>query len=876
MLNLATFDTEPPKHKSFEAPGARPHYTPDRPGQVEHIALDLDLDIPHQRYTGTCTIRLNPIRSGITQLTLDAVNLHIESVLVGEIAQPFEHDGEHLQVHLLEPTTLGQPITIAIAYRSENPQRGLYFVAPTEHQPHKPVQVWTQGEDEDSRYWFPCFDYPGQLATSEIRVRVPKPYQALSNGELVETLEDGDYKIFHWMQNQVHPSYLMTLAVGDFVEIQDDWEGIPVTYYVEPSRREDAQRTMGKTPEMLGFFSDRFGYRYPFPKYAQVCVTDFTFGGMENTSCTLLTDRCLIDERAALDYTWPEMLVAHELAHQWFGDLLVINHWAHAWVKEGMATYSEVLWTEHQYGAEEAAYYRLGQMRSYLSEDKSRYRRPMVTHIYREPIELYDRHIYEKGACVYHMIRAELGEDLFWQAIRAFVNQFAHQTVETLDLIRTIEASTGRNLRFLFDQYVYRGGHPDFKVAYQWDSDSNLAKLTMTQTQSTPGDKSTQSGLFDLRIPIGFGYGEGEQVTVQPLTVRIHEQEQVLYFPLAKKPDFISFDVGNHYIKTVKLEYPLPELKAQMLHDPDPISRIFAAAAIAQKGGLEALKALAVAFRSDRCWGVRAEIAQHLADLKLDQAIAVLLEGLQDPHPKVRRAVVSALGEVKTANSYQALETVVKNGDPSYHVEATAAMALGQVGATRLSDIPAPEVTLATLSQVLQDRSGWNEVVRSGALGGISQFKTSEAALELILAYTDPTVPDMLRLAAIRALGKVSTGQSKPNGERILERLEAIAREPQYMTQMTVIGALGEMEAPRAVTVLQRMATHSNDGRVRRRAEETAQNVQQKLEKDAAIAQLQQDLEELKKSNQDLKSRLETLEAKDKQSPPSVNSKAIS
>jgi aminopeptidase N len=862
MLYSFAFDTEPAKHKSFEMPGARPHYTPDRPGQVEHIALELDLDIPHQCYTGTCTLRLNPIRNAINHLTLDAVSLKIVSVLVNKVAHTFEYDGEQLHIPLSQPTIADKPLDVAIAYRSENPQRGLYFVAPTEHQPRKPVQVWTQGEDEDSRYWFPCFDYPGQLATSEVRVRVPKPYQALSNGELRETIEDGEYQIFHWEQKQVHPSYLMTLAVGEFEEIQEIWQGVPVTYYAQKGRREEAQRTLGKTPAMLTFFSDRFGYRYPFPKYAQVCITDFTFGGMENTSCTLLTDRCLMDERAALDYTWPEMIVAHELAHQWFGDLVVINHWAHAWVKEGMATYSEVLWTDHQYGADEAAYYRLGQMRSYLSEDKSRYRRPIVTHVYREPIELYDRHIYEKGACVYHMIRTELGDALFWQAIQAFVNTYAHKTVETLDLIRTIEMSTGRNLRFLFDQYVYRGGHPDFKVSYKWDADSRLAKVTVTQTQATPGEKSSQNGLFDLRIPIGFGYVTGDLVTVQPITVRLHEPEQTLYFPLPQKPDFLSFDVGNHYIKTVKLEYPLPELKAQLQHDPDPIARVWAAEAIAQKGGLEAVKALAEALQQDASWGVRAECAQQLAELKLDQAIAALLLGLQDPHPKVRRAVVSALSSVKTQASYEALATIVNQGDASYYVEAEAARALGEVGAAQLPGIPKVEATLAILTRVLAERAGWNEVVRSGALGGVSQFKSWEAAMELILQYTDANVPEMLRLGAIRALGKVSTGQSKANVERILERLASISREPQYLTQMTVISALGMMEDSRAVPVLRGIADHIQDGRVRRRAEEAIQKVRKAIDQDSAIAQLQQDLEDLKKSNQELKSRLEELEAK--------------
>ncbi|HEY9616240.1 MAG TPA: M1 family metallopeptidase, partial [Microcoleaceae cyanobacterium] len=471
-------------HNSFELPGARPHYNPDRPGQVEHIRLDLSLDIPNHSYQGTCTIRLNPIRSGIDRLTLDAVNLTIKTVKVKDVTQSFDYDGEVLNVALQSSTQAGQLIELAIDYEVEKPQRGLYFITPDSHYPHKPTQVWTQGEDEDSRFWFPCFDYPGQLATSEIRVRVPNPLMAISNGELIHTEADGDYKIYHWYQREVHPTYLMTLAVGDFAELQDEWSGKPVTYYVEKGRETEARLSMGKTPRMIEFFSQRFGYPYPFPKYAQVCVDDFIFGGMENTSTTLLTDRCLIDQRAAIDNRSTESLVAHELAHQWFGDLVVIKHWSHAWIKEGMATYSEVLWTEFEYGAEDAAYYRLNETRNYLDEDASRYRRPIVTHVYREAIELYDRHLYEKGACVYHMLRSELGNELFWKTVTTFVNDNAHKTVETVDLLRAIEKASGRNLLFLFDQFVFRGGHPDYKVAYSWDGDSNLAKLTVTQTQA--------------------------------------------------------------------------------------------------------------------------------------------------------------------------------------------------------------------------------------------------------------------------------------------------------------------------------------------------------------------------------------------------------
>ncbi len=861
-----SFDTENNRHKSFELPGAKPHYNPDRPGQVDHIFLDLCLDIPNQSYHGTCNITLTPICNGVERLTLDAVNLNIQSVEVDGTTQKFDYDGQQLSIGLNPATQVDKQITIAITYSVEKPQRGIYFIQPSTDYPHKPTQVWTQGEDEDSRFWFPCFDYPGQLSTSEIRVRVPKPLIVISNGELIATQDDGEYKIYHWLQQQVHPTYLMTIAVGDFAELQDQWQEKPVTYYVEKGREEDARRSMGKTPRMIEFLSEKYGYPYAFPKYAQVCVDDFIFGGMENTSTTLLTDRCLLDERAALDNRNTESLVVHELAHQWFGDLIVIKHWSHAWIKEGMASYSEVMWTEHEYGKQEAAYYRLLEAQSYLAEDSDRYRRPMVTHVYREAIELYDRHIYEKGSCVYHMIRTELGEELFWKAIQLFVQSNTFKTVETVDLLRAIEQATGRNLLFLFDQYVYRGGHPDFKVAYSWDGDSHLAKVTVTQNGATPGSNSS-SDLFDLKIPIGFGYVEDKVVSDSQskiFTVRVHEYEQSFYFPLSEKPNFISFDVGNNYLKTVFLEYPVPELKAQLEFDPDPISRTYAATALAKKGGLEAVKALSAALKNDPFWGVRAEVAKQLVEIKLEQAFDGLVAGLQDENALVRRSVVEALAKIKTRGSYKAVAELVQKGDPSYYVEAAAARTIGAIAAIG-EDKAHEENVLKLLSEILSEKAGWNEVLRSGAIAGLAALKTSEAALNLIAEYIKVGVPQPLRLAAIRALGKISIGQSAANLEKILERLAEISLEPFYLTQIAVATALGQMETPKAINILQALANQTPDGRVRRYAEEEISKVQKNVSTESTLLQLRSELDQLKQQNQELRSRLENLEAKSKE-----------
>ncbi|MCZ8248870.1 MULTISPECIES: M1 family metallopeptidase [unclassified Microcystis] len=848
-MSHLTIDTENNQRQPFELPGAKPHYNPDRPGQVNHIFLDLIIDIPQQSFQGSCQITLTPIRQGISSLTLDAVDLNINSVFIEGISQPFDYDRSLLTIHLLQPTT-DKPIILTINYQVKQPQRGLYFIGPDEYYPDKPMQVWTQGEDEDSRFWFPCFDYPGQLTTSEIRVKIPQPYIAISNGELISVATVGEDRIYHWSQKQIHPTYLMTLAVGDFAELCDSWNGVPVTYYVEKGREEEGQRSMGKTPRMIEFFSQKFGYPYPYPKYAQVCVDDFIFGGMENTSTTILTDRCLIDQRASIDHTWTESLVAHELAHQWFGDLVVIKHWSHAWIKEGMASYSEVLWTESEYGKASGSYYLLGEARSYLEEDTSRYRRPIVTHIYREAIELYDRHLYEKGACVYHMIRSILGEDLFGKAIQTFVRDNAHKTVETVDLLRAIEKATGYNLLFLFDQYVYRGGHPDYKVAYSWDNQNNLAQLTVTQTQD-------EKELFDLKIPVAFAYLNSEDITYN---LRIHQKEQTFYFPLAQKPDFVKFDRGNNFLKTVTLEYPIGELKAQLQQDTDPISRIYAAIAIAKKGGLEAIEALGTSLENEPFWGVRVEVVKQLATLGLDQAVTALIKGLNDEKAQVRRAIVEGLSEIKTLDSYNALKSLLETGDASYYVEAAAARGLGSMAVGQLQNKEGEIIDL--LNHVLQLRKGWNEVVRAGAIGGLSQLKTSSAALESILTYTALGTPQPLRLGAIRALGAISSGQTTDKLTVILERLETIAKETFFLTQVAVCNALGQIENAKAIVILQALSDRTPDGRVRRVAEEAVQKVQKKLGSDKAIQEIREELEKMKQENQELKSRLTKLEAK--------------
>ncbi|MDH3604949.1 MAG: M1 family metallopeptidase, partial [Candidatus Tectomicrobia bacterium] len=331
--------------RAFALAEARPHYAPDRPCDIAHIALTLHLDIDRKTVSGTCATTVRAMRDGIGQVTLDAVDLQIARVRqCGGTELPYDYDSRSLCIHLPAALGRGEETTVEVAYSVTKPRLGLYFIEPDSAYPDKAVQVWSQCQDEDARYWFPCFDSPNEKATTEITVTVPQPYFALSNGQLLDTTHDETARTstYHWLQDQPHATYLMTLVVGEFSEQTEQVGSLPVQWYVTPGRETDGQRAFGDTPEMVRFFSQKLGVPYPWPKYAQIAVSDFVFGGMENTSATTQTDLTLHDERAHLDYS-SNGLVAHELAHQWFGNLLTCKFWSHAWLNEGFATYFDAL-----------------------------------------------------------------------------------------------------------------------------------------------------------------------------------------------------------------------------------------------------------------------------------------------------------------------------------------------------------------------------------------------------------------------------------------------------------------------------------------------------------------------------------------------------
>src|SRR5688572_4676223 len=481
---------------AFATPGTDRKYERSRPFVVTHLALDLELDFNRKAVSGSARLDFKRLAPQGRELTLDAVGLDIGKVLLStedghtieltlgrlEPGQGYEYDGDTISV----PIPSGQNSGVLLIEYSAVPRVGLYFLAPDEKVTDRPLQVWSQCQDEDARHWFPCQDKPHVKMTSEMRVTVPSSMTVLSGGRLVDRRPQGRGKVtYHYALDVASPAYLTTLVAGTFDEWQEQvtlpsGRVIPLRFLVPQGKRVEGKRAFSGTARMIELFSQVTGVEYPWESYSQIVVADFIFGGMENTTATTMYEHILLDKRAAIDIESHD-LVAHELAHQWFGDLVTCRDWSHAWLNEGFATYFELVEREARLGRDEYDWGIAVDRDTYLEEARDRYVRPIVSRDYREPMDLFDRHLYEKGGLVLHMLRRRLGDDVFWRGVRHYLERHAHGIAETNDLMRAFEAVSGEALERFFDQWVYRPGHPELKVSVTWED--GLLSVRVKQKQ---------------------------------------------------------------------------------------------------------------------------------------------------------------------------------------------------------------------------------------------------------------------------------------------------------------------------------------------------------------------------------------------------------
>lgn len=830
------FDT--PHTPAHALPGDRPVWPRDRAVDVRHMRINLALDVPARSIDATVTQTIAPYNDGLDSYTLDAIDMEIRSVQAAKQDVAFDYDGRRLTVHLPRPLNRGQEVQVAISYRA-TPRLGMYFIAPDDGYPDKPFQVWTQCQDEDARYWLPCNDPPNQKQTTEMIATVPGTWYALSNGRLLdEKTNRNGTKTFHWFQEQPHSTYLITLAAGEFSRIEDAHGKLAVDYFVEAKDVADAARTFANTPAMIGVFEDVTGMPFPWAKYSQVVVRDFVFGGMENTSATTMTERILFDAKAARDFSSDD-LISHELAHMWWGDLLTCRDWSHGWLNESFATYMELLWRERHLGPDEYREGVIDNTNLYLAE---RYRRPIVSNVFREPIDIFDRHLYEKGSIVVHMLRGVLGDAQFFRAIQRYCRDNQFRNVVTQNLVDAIEAETGRNLEWFFDQWVYKPGHPEFKVAWSWDDQAHLATVAVKQTQKT--DDGTP--VFRAPVTIDFRKGRARPTAFR---VEVHEPEHTFVFPLAARPDLCRFDPYNEVLKELDFDKSIGELRLQ-LHEDDAIGgRIAAAKGLGKKGGAEAITSLEASVMGDRHWSVQAAAATALGELHTTDARDALLRCLGVRRLKAKRAVVAALGAFHgDVTVLDALRPLARR-DRSWFVEAEANRSIGKLRVEGSYEVIESNI----------GRTSFREVVRAGCLDGLAELR-DERGFALIAASAQYGAPAAARAAAIAALANL--------GERFPERkvplgedLATFLRDPDFRVRMAAANALRTLKAVEQAPALEAMAARELDGRAVRVAREVAGLLRRGANTDEEIRALRDDFEKLREENGRLRDRIEHLDA---------------
>ncbi len=776
------------------------HVHPARPCELEHLALTLTIDEAKRAVRGTArlTLRAFPSANGVREVALDAAELAVSAVrlVAGRAARgkslAFVAEAQQLRVTLDRAYAAGERVTLEIAY-SATPRKGLFFIQPDAQYPSRPWQVWSQGQSEDNHYWFPCIDSPDTKITSEMIVTVAAGREVLSNGTLVKATRAKSAKTwtYHWRQSDPHPSYLVMLALGDYHVRHEKAGRVPLSFYEYKDRPRESKRFFQKTGAMVKHFSTLFGYEFPWDKYGQVLLHDFTFGGMENTSATTMTDRALLDTRALADMDM-DGLVAHELGHQWWGDLLTCRSWGEGWLNEGFATYCERLWAEHDGGADAAAELSIEERNQYMRQDAKEYRRPLATPRYTLGHELFDRHLYEKGGMVLHMLRHVLGDEGFFATLRHYAHRNAFRHVQTSDLEAAVREATGQSLGWFFEQWVRKAGFPELRVTRAWDADRKVLTLTVEQTQELKDETPLFTVPLDVEIETG---GRGG---AQTMRLWIEKQSETFHIPLAAAPTRVAIDPTDAVLKTLDYARPAGELARELQRSPHLAARVRAARDLARHtGSAEAEAALVRALRRDAHRFVRqaaaialAELAHAAPDTGRATARKALKAALGDEAGRVRRAALWGLGLLGAPDLDTLCERTIAE-DESYFAILGALHALAHAKTPRAFDL---------LTRAL-DIAAPMEMVRAQAFDAMAKLRDPRG-FAMAYEWVDYGKPVGARESASKALGVLGKHGSREDKERARGRLVALLEDPHFRMRMTACKGLLNLGDPAAVDAL--------------------------------------------------------------------------
>ena len=529
----------------------------ERKWDLIHMDLDVRFDWINEHVIGRADLELTPFFYNQNTLTLDAKGFEILDISdENGRSYTYDYDGAKIDISLAKTFERDSKLRLTIDYiakpsegNGEGSQaitssRGLFFINPRGEDANKPQQIWTQGETEHNSRWFPTIDKPNENMTHDIMITVEDRFVTLSNGELISSKKHANNtRTDHWKMTKPHAPYLTMIAVGDFAVVKEEVDGILLEYYVEPEYEAYAKQIFEHTPEMIRYFSDLLDYPYPWNKFSQIITKDYVSGAMENTTAVIYGDFIQKTDRELID-DGNDWIIAHELFHHWFGDLVTVESWANLTLQEGFANYSEHLWQDYKYGPDAAGYQRSNEKQGYLQSIlQSGGIHPLIHYEYKDKEDMFDGHSYNKGGLVLHMLRHEVGDDAFYAALNQYLTRHVHTAVEVDELRMAFEDVTGRDLHWFFDQWYLSAGHPMLNIDYSYDETAREIVVSVEQTQDT--ERSIP--IFQLPVTIAVYNDAGEQELVEAF---INKRTQDIRIAREANPSLVVFDIEDHLLYT--------------------------------------------------------------------------------------------------------------------------------------------------------------------------------------------------------------------------------------------------------------------------------------------------------------------------------------
>ena len=814
------------------------HYTPDRVVDVLHVAIDVTPDFRRRTIAATTTLSFVPIARPVDSIRLHAYDLDVRKVSGSVAVADYQLCDHGIEVTFKEPIPAGQKASITIEYKTE-PKDGLYFRTPEMGYRAEDVHLWTQGEPHLARHWFPSFDYPNERFTSEMTCRVPPEMTVVSNGRLVSEKVDKKtgLKAVRWHQELPHVNYLIALVAGKFHKVEGQHRDIQLRFFTPTSQIENAENSFRDTADIMGFFEKETGLPYPWAKYDQVVVDDFMWGGMENTTITILNDRTLFSDETE-NLRSSQYLVAHELAHQWFGDYVTCKDWSHLWLNEGFAVYYSHLYEGHKNGRNAFLYSVYNDRRGLVNNKDER--RPIVYKAFDTAWEQFDSRAYAKGGWVLHMLRTQMGEDLYRRGIQEYLKRNALRSVVTQDLQDALEEVSGLSLQHFFDQWVYHARHPELTVTQSWDAKTELAKVTVQQTQKT----DDQVLLFRFPVKLRFQTEKG----IVERVVEVTRKQEDFYVPLPAKPNIVRFDADLGVLAAVIFEKPKTMLYAQLTDRNDVVGRLLAVEALKAKDDGETVEKLRTALNEDPFYGVRVNASQALRAIKTDAARNALLGSLNQSDARVRQQVVSDLGAFFHPDARLRIASVLE-GEKNPEIRAAAIRSFGKYQ---------DEETYKRIVTLL-DSNSYRNSLASAAIDTIRQLDDPAyiAPLHMMLSKREAEFPSDSFGSALDTLAYIARHQDDRDSVR--EFVAGYVLHPKQSLRIAAIGALGTLRDPKATSIVASFDAGPEGNRIKSAATDALKKLREAEKLPVELGDLRSIVGDLKQSDDKLRKEMDEL-----------------